>query len=138
MVDEHPSLARSGYLIDAGSRRRSALPGTLVSMTSFSCPLCPLLEATSCSTSRGRVAYVVVYLPDPHSSPQFPVKCGLSTVRTAGNNGIGTSWTQAKRDVAILEEPEHLSWFNRRFRWSLEFNHVIGALLASLPARHIM
>ena len=31
-----------------------------------------------------------------------------------------------KRDVAILEEPEHLSWFNRSFRWSLEFNHVIG------------
>lgn len=35
---------------------------------------------------------------------------------------------QAKRDVAILEEPEHLSWFNRSFRWSLEFNHVIGAI----------
>ncbi len=35
---------------------------------------------------------------------------------------------QTKRDVAILEEPEHLSWFNRSFRWSLEFNHVIGAV----------
>ena len=37
-----------------------------------------------------------------------------------------------QRDVAILEEPEHLSWFNRSFRWSLEFSHVIGAQAINL------
>lgn len=35
---------------------------------------------------------------------------------------------QSKRDVAILEEPEHLNWFNHRERWTSEFQHVVGIM----------
>ena len=35
---------------------------------------------------------------------------------------------QSKRDVAILEEPEHLNWFNHSQRWSCEFEHVVGIM----------
>ena len=35
---------------------------------------------------------------------------------------------QSKRDVALLEEPEHLNWFNHSQRWSSEFEHVVGIM----------
>jgi hypothetical protein len=33
-----------------------------------------------------------------------------------------------QRDVAILEEPEHLNWFNHSKRWCHEFQHVVGIM----------
>lgn len=33
-----------------------------------------------------------------------------------------------KRDCAILEEPEHLNWWERRNRWTDHFNHVVGIM----------
>lgn len=33
-----------------------------------------------------------------------------------------------KRDCAILEEPEHLNWWERRNRWTDEFQHVVGVM----------
>jgi hypothetical protein len=33
-----------------------------------------------------------------------------------------------QRDVAILEEPEHLNWFNHSKRWSDAFAHVVGIM----------
>jgi digalactosyldiacylglycerol synthase len=33
-----------------------------------------------------------------------------------------------QRDVAILEEPEHLNWFNHKQRWSDAFAHVVGIM----------
>ena len=35
---------------------------------------------------------------------------------------------QSKRDVALLEEPEHLNWLNHSQRWSTEFEHVVGIM----------
>lgn len=33
-----------------------------------------------------------------------------------------------QRDVAILEEPEHLNWFQHSSRWNRAFNHVVGIM----------
>ena len=33
-----------------------------------------------------------------------------------------------ERDVAILEEPEHINWFHHGDRWTSAFRHVIGVL----------
>ena len=34
-----------------------------------------------------------------------------------------------QRDCAILEEPEHLNWWEKKYRWSSEFNHVVGIMV---------
>jgi digalactosyldiacylglycerol synthase len=34
----------------------------------------------------------------------------------------------SQRDVAILEEPEHLNWFQHSSRWSRAFKHVVGIM----------
>ena len=36
--------------------------------------------------------------------------------------------TSKKRDVAILEEPEHLNWYHSGSRWSDTFEHVVGVV----------
>jgi len=34
----------------------------------------------------------------------------------------------SERDVAILEEPEHLNWFQHTSRWSDKYDHVVGIM----------
>ena len=34
----------------------------------------------------------------------------------------------AEADIAIMEEPEHLTWFHHGERWSSKFRHVVRLL----------
>jgi digalactosyldiacylglycerol synthase len=52
-----------------------------------------------------------------------PEKCSILPV------GDPTAYVPAAaRDVAILEEPEHLTWFHHGARWTDTFSHVVGVV----------
>ncbi len=45
-----------------------------------------------------------------------------------GQGPVPYGWGAAQADAAILEEPEHLTWFHHGRRMTAKFNHVIGVL----------
>jgi len=41
---------------------------------------------------------------------------------------LATTLPPAERDVAILEEPEHINWYHHGEQWTSAFSHVVGVL----------
>lgn len=64
--------------------------------------------------------------PDRTHSPHTTITTTTTTTTNNTNNAPVPPLLQ--RDVAILEEPEHLNWFNHSQRWSGAFPHVVGIM----------
>jgi digalactosyldiacylglycerol synthase len=44
----------------------------------------------------------------------------------SGRGDVSDVIPQALSDVAVLEEPEHLNWYNSGRKWTDNFRHVVG------------
>ena len=54
--------------------------------------------------------------------------CGRYDQRMLGIFPVGNPMLaipENQADVAVLEEPEHLTWFQHGPRWTTRFNHVV-------------
>ena len=49
------------------------------------------------------------------------------SVLPRGRGNAGAAVPRRSADVAVLEEPEHLNWFNSTSLWTHHFSHVVRA-----------